>query len=434
MAPCRPKPPTDVDPVSDRRSISCKGRAHSKDSLYLLFRGYYAFKRNAKRTSVNERMVVLLPTPLTGKGPSYTCGSIARGMANKSLAVTIVTPRARSFPVFPADVVEVLPPWTRYMPYRWMEPVAKHRLEPTFLAVATRPKFRGTCAYMFPDAALETILQLKRANITVFREMINCHRGTAKAILDDAYKKLKLPPHHGITEQSVVLEQKALELADYIFCANAQVEASLLENHLQSGKLLEASYGWDPARFSGSERLLDSSVGLTAVFVGKICVRKGVHLLLDYWVQSGVKGRLVMAGAMEPIIKEKCADHLGRDDVMVLDYVENVGALYRSADVFVFPTLEEGGPQVTYEACGCGLPVITTQMGAGRIVRDNQEGFVIDPYDRDRWISALRMLADDVDRRRIMANAAFERARDFVWERVAARRRQQILERLADPH
>ena len=135
----------------------------------------------------------------------------------------------------------------------------------------------------------------------------------------------------------------------------------------------------------GSEKLLAPSEGITAVFVGGICVRKGAHLLLDYWAQSGVKGRLVMAGQLEPAIKEKCANLLSRDDVIVRDYIPNVGALYRSADVFAFPSLEEGGPQVTYEACGCGLPVITTPMGAGRIVRHDREGFVIDPYDR-AWL------------------------------------------------
>ena len=49
------------------------------------------------------------------------------------------------------------------------------------------------------------------------------------------------------------------------------------------------------------------------------------------------------------------------------------------------------------KACGCGLPVITTPMGAGRIVRDNKEGFVIEPYDAARWISAIRTLAEDLD-------------------------------------
>ena len=157
-----------------------------------------------------------------------------------------------------------------------------------------------------------------------------------------------------------------------------------------------------------------------------------LHLLLDYWAQSGVKGRLVMAGQLEPAIKAKCADLLSRDDVIVRDYIPNVGALYRSADVFVFPSLEEGGPQVTYEACGCGLPVITTPMGAGRVVRHDREGFVIDPYDGLGWISAIRKLADDVNVRRNMANAAVKRARDFIWSEVAGRRRRQVLDILSN--
>jgi glycosyltransferase involved in cell wall biosynthesis len=381
---------------------------------------------------MTERMAVLLQIPLTGRGPGYTCGLLTREMTTKEFAVTIVTPRFRKFQVSPAEVIEVLPRWTRYIPYHWLRSLTGGSLETAFLAFATDPESRIAAAYIFPDAALETILQLKRAGITVFREMINGPRSTAKVILDDAYKRLGLTPQHSITEASVTLEQKALEAVDYIFCSNAMVEASLLENHVHANKLLKASYGWDPARFSGAEKLLSPSEGMTTVFVGGICVRKGAHLLLDYWAQSGVKGRLVMAGQLEPAIKTKCANLLSRDDVIVHDYIPNVGALYRSADVFAFPSLEEGGPQVTYEACGCGLPVITTPMGAGRVVRHNREGFVIDPYDKLGWISAIRKLADDVNIRRNMANAAIERARDFIWSEVAGRRRRQILEILSN--
>ena len=224
---------------------------------------------------MTERMAVLLQIPLTGRGPGYTCGLLMREMTTKELAVTIVTPRFRAFQVSPVEVVEVLPQWTRYIPYRWLRSVTRSRLEAAFLAFATGPESQTSAAYIFPDAELETIIQLKRAGVPVFREMINCHRGTAKIILDDAYKRLGLPPQHGITEESVTLEQKALEAVDYIFCPNPMVEASLLENHVHADKLLKASYGWDPARFAGSETLLSPSEGITAVFVGGICVRKG---------------------------------------------------------------------------------------------------------------------------------------------------------------
>jgi glycosyltransferase involved in cell wall biosynthesis len=383
------------------------------------------------RMSVTKRMAVLLPLELTTKGPGYTCGLLARGMAGDGLALTIVTPRVRSFTVAPADVIEVLPQWTRYFPYRWVRPMGRRRIDAAFLNFAVDSASQVRAAYIFPDTAVRTIMDLKKAEIVVFREMINCHRGTAKSILDDAYRRLGSVPQHDISDASVVVEQQALEAVDYILCPSPMVEKSLQENGIASRKLLRASYGWDPARFSGSDLHLEPTEGLTAVFVGTIGVRKGVHLLLDYWARSGVKGRLVLAGAMEPLIKQKCADLLCRDDVVVLDYVKDAGALYRSADIFVFPTLEEGGPQVTYEACACGLPVITSSMGAGRIVRHGQEGFIIDAYDRDGWVSALRKLAKDTERRRVMARSAMERAPEFVWDAVAGRRRQQILDCLA---
>jgi glycosyltransferase involved in cell wall biosynthesis len=192
--------------------------------------------------------------------------------------------------------------------------------------------------------------------------------------------------------------------------------------------MLETTYGWDPARLSGCRKRIPSGAGITAIFVGAICVRKGAHLLLDYWARSGVKGRLVLAGEMEPIIKEKCADLLSRSDVTALDYFQDVGSLYRSADIFAFPSLEEGSPLVMYEACGSGLAVVTTGMGAGRIVRHGREGFVLDPYDAPGWIAALRLLAEDAECRRNMSSAAAERSQQFIWNAVARRRRQQMMD------
>lgn len=373
-------------------------------------------------------VVILLTNPLTGRGPSYTCGMLARIIAKQDFAVTIVTPRARSFPVFPANVVEVLPRFTRYLPYKWVKSLAERKLEAVFLVIANKTGSPANAAYIFPDASIETIMELKRANITVFREMIGIHRGTMKAILEEAYTRLGVTPLHGITDASVTLEQEALHAVDYIFSPNPMVDASLMEHGVRSSKLLKTSYGWDPARFSKSKKFFAQGQGIVAAFVGRISVPKGAHLLLDYWAKSGVKGRLVLVGEMETAVREKCAAVLARDDVMVLPYQENIGAIYCSADIFVFPTLAEGGPQVTYEACGCGLPVVTTPMGAGRIVRDNQEGFIRDPYDSAGWIGALRELAGNNDLRRSMGISARERAREFVWDDVAVQRRQQLRE------
>ena len=373
---------------------------------------------------------MLMPLPLNGRGVGYTCGSLAEGMADQEFRVTIVTSRSRwSLPS--VEVIEVLPDWVRYMPYRWVKSRVNRGIEDAFLSSMNRPQSQKTAAYLWPGASAETLRELKRRGVTVFREQYNCHTATAKRILDQAYERLGVAPRHAITDETVDREKEILEAMDYIFCPNPLVGPSLLENGVPAIKFLETTYGWDPARLSGDHKRLHSQDGIVAIFVGIICVRKGAHLLLDYWARSGVKGRLVLAGKIEPVIKEKGSSLLARNDVTVLDYVDDIGSVYRSADIFVFPSLEEGGPQVTYEACGCGLPVVTTDMGAGRIVRHQREGFVLDPYDASGWIAAIRALAEDLELRRKMSATAAESAKRFVWPVVAGQRREQIMDCLA---
>ena len=340
-------------------------------------------------------LLVFLPMPLTGRGVAYSCGSLAEGMANQDLSVTVVAPRALHRLVPSVEVIEVLPKWTRRLPYRWLRKWSGRQIESVFLSQFAHPLAQPAGAYIWPDASLETIRELKKYGIVIFREMINCHTGTAKRILDNVYECMGAPPAHGITTKTVQMERQSLEAADYIFACSPLVKSSLLENDVPPFKILETTYGWDPIRVSGSNRLLSPCEGITAIFVGTICARKGVHLLLRYWAQSGVRGRLVLVGEMEPTIKAKCENFLKREDVVVLDYVrENeIGTLYRSADMFLLPTFEEGSPLVIYEASGCGLPIVTTSMGAGSILRHNREGLVIDPYDNTGWVTAIRILA-----------------------------------------
>jgi glycosyltransferase involved in cell wall biosynthesis len=358
-------------------------------------------------------------------------GMISRDIDAREIDINILTPRARAFRSSRLPVVETLPRLARHLPYRLVRPFASSVTSSAFLRTATKGRSRPQGAYIWPNAPLDMIKELKRAGIVTFREMINGPRWRAQQILDDAYARLKLPPAHGLDHSSSELEREELNDVDYAFAPNPMVTASLLATGLPRHKILDASYGWDPQRFRGATHLLPPIKGVTILFVGTICIRKGAHLLLDYWSRSKLPGRLVLAGAMDPAISTNCASFLARDDVKVLDYVSDVGALYRSADIFAFPTLEEGGPQVTYEACGCGLPVVTTPMGAGRIVSNGTEGFVLDAYDAEAWIAAMQNLANDVSLRRAMAAAARDSAELYRWDLVSARRKQQVLERLS---
>ena len=129
---------------------------------------------------------VLMPLPLNGMGVGYTCGSLAKGMAGENFDVTLVTPRAQ-WALPSVKLVQVLPNWARYIPYRYVRGWVGRKIEGVFLSSIDESQSNRAAAYLWPDASLDTIQELKRRGVTVFREQFNCHTGTAKRILDQAY-------------------------------------------------------------------------------------------------------------------------------------------------------------------------------------------------------------------------------------------------------
>jgi len=374
--------------------------------------------------------LVFMPQPSTGVGVSYSCMSILRNLGT-FLDIDMFTPYGSRRANDPFRLNQTLPlalrllpvPKARGLAFRVNRKFGADHTEGKLLsaakeAVSTR---RPALAYIWPDASAHLLRRLRDAGVPVVREMINCHRGVAKRILDAEYRRLGLQPRHSISTESVDREIEALESCDYVFCSNKRAEQSVVDFGVPQSKVRPVSFGWEPARFKDDARALAPIDGPTFLFVGLVCIRKGAHLLLRYWAASGIRGRLVLVGNIEPTIKEVCAEYLRRDDVLVVKYTRDIGQFYRSADVFVFPTLEEGGPQVVNEAAGCGVPVITTSMGAARVA-NGATGFVLDPLDEAGWIEALRTLAEDADLRRRMGAEAHRRAMSVTWREVGQAR------------
>jgi len=345
-------------------------------------------------------------------------------MRNEQLSVEVTVPiwRGLEKPSF------ALPAFSRLMsvvPYRYIRDRATRAAEDLFLARLGR----GEVAYLWSEVSLATAHELKRRGIPVVREKTNCHKATAYRLLEHEYSRVGVCPAHNLTPARIAKEREELDLADYVFAPSPMVEQSLTENGISTNKIIDTSYGWDPRRLQGNDRLLPSAPGLTVLFVGSVSIRKGAHLLLEAWAKARIKGRLVLSGRIEAGLATKFSDLLDYPTVLRLGFVGVIGPLYRSADVFVFPSLEEGGPLVTYEALASGLPAVVSPMGAGRAVRDGQEGFVIEPHDVDAWVDTLRTLAASEELRRTMADAARARAKCFTWDLVAASRRESLLAR-----
>lgn len=305
-------------------------------------------------------------------------------------------------------------PWTS------VASAGKHLTNRAFCEAIETAEPGNTIAYFWPDPPLVLVERAKRRGLLTVREMINCYRGTAKKILDEAYQNLRLTPKHGITKASVEQERQELSLYDYIF-SPTQVEPSLVEAGVPIKRMLTGGFGWSPARFTKKYNR-SNFPGLTALFVGSFCVRKGAIQLLEAWSKSGVPGQLLIAGNIEDAIKPLIAPYLKDKSIRFLDYVQDVSLLYSMADVFVFPTFEEGDPQVTYEAAGCGLPVITTAMGAGRIIKDNVNGLIVKAGDAAALSDAIVRVASSNEYRLYLAQNAKAAAARFTFEKLGHER------------
>lgn len=374
-------------------------------------------------------MAVYLPIFCSGGGHTHICLSLCRYMRSPELGARLFVPAAsrsgmREF------VTVALPGLLASLAYR-VDPRAK------IATAIQRSRFRdflkqADLAYLWAATPESVYEDVKAAGIPIFVERINCHRATSVPILDSAYRHAGLPPLHGITVESLAEERRKLALADWIFAPSPPVRKSLVDSGVCEDKILLSSYGWDPGRVKPNPGARAKSDVPTFLFVGLACIRKGAHLLLGAWADARVDGRLVIAGEVLPEVRTAAGPHLEGAGVNLIGHVEDVARVYSDADVFVFPTYEEGSPLVTYEALAHGLPVITTPMGAGEIVRDGVEGIVCEPDDREALVDAIRKLAHDRELRDRMSEAARARADKFTWRDVGARRRALVLKALSD--
>jgi len=160
--------------------------------------------------------------------------------------------------------------------------------------------------------------------------------------------------------------------------------------------------------------------------VGTLQPRKNFVRLIRAFARLPDTGRvLVIAGGrgwLYESVLEEAARH--PDRVRVMGFVEDADlpALYRGADLFVFPSFYEGFGLPVLEAMACGVPVVCSGVSSLPEVAGDA-ALLVDPEDEDGLMGAMRRALEDEGLRREMMARGRARAAEFTWERAA----QQLL-------
>jgi len=259
------------------------------------------------------------------------------------------------------------------------------------------------------------------------KEMINCPQVRRNQELALAYRRAGVPspPFNKQDEQD---ELNRLSKMDLIFCPNPNVKESLINNGIKEESCALVSYGWSPERLEGDHTIISKSDDeVSFVFVGTFDIRKGAAEILDAWKLRSLKGKLIIAGSIDTLVRDLYKETLARDDVVCLGHVNDVGAVYRSGDVFVFPSWEEGGPLVTLEAMSQGLPCIVTDMGSsGAFEPKDSAGIFVRAGNVDDLVDAMDFFSKDATRAREFGTNARAIAETYTWDKVCQRRAEHF--------
>jgi glycosyltransferase involved in cell wall biosynthesis len=156
---------------------------------------------------------------------------------------------------------------------------------------------------------------------------------------------------------------------------------------------------------------------VTFGFVGRFVPIKNLSLLIDAFtlVHSAEPAtRLVLAGDGE-VKGQLEAAVAGRGlaaAVVFSGWRNDLPELYRSMDVFVLTSLNEGTPVAVIEAMAAALPVIATDVGGvGDVVTHDQTGLLVPSDDIDQLAAAMLRVARSPEDRRRLGIAAREAVR-----------------------
>jgi glycosyltransferase involved in cell wall biosynthesis len=128
---------------------------------------------------------------------------------------------------------------------------------------------------------------------------------------------------------------------------------------------------------------------------------KNVHLVI---AGTGEKKEEFLNLAKEYGVSER---------VHLLGFRTDVAELLKSADIFLFPSVQEGLPVALMEAMSCGMPVVCSEIRGNIDLIDETCGMLCTATDDNAFASALEELIERPDMRKAMAGKALERSKNY---------------------
>ncbi len=278
-------------------------------------------------------------------------------------------------------------------------------------------KIRIDAAYAYEGGALETFREARRLGLATVYELPSGYWYWERDLLArEAENNPEFASlHPKLTDSSAHMRWKdeELQLADFVFVASQHVRHTLA-GVVADEKIRVVNYGAPPVQ-PPRPIARDSTKPLKVLFVGALIQRKGIGYLLDAIDMLGSQVELTLIGTrFAPNARVDAACRRWRW-YETLSHAEVLKVMMRT-DVLVLPSLSEAFGLVVTEALACGLPVIITpNVGAGDLIADSREGFIVPISSSEAIADRLNRLHYDRDLLATMSQTARATAQQKSW-------------------
>lgn len=160
----------------------------------------------------------------------------------------------------------------------------------------------------------------------------------------------------------------------------------------------------------------------TVLFLGELGARKGgydIPDVIDKVAKHLPDVRFILAGAGDPQDEKKIRQsirkrHLEKNTEFP-GWVRGSEKerFLRQADVFFLPSYNEGMPMSILDAMGYGLPIVSTRVGGiGKCVYEGENGFLLEPGNKQGFADAILAILTDPKRRKEMSEVSYRIAKE----------------------
>lgn len=164
----------------------------------------------------------------------------------------------------------------------------------------------------------------------------------------------------------------------------------------------------------------------TLLFLGLLGKNKGIYDLLecirDHKVEFQGKLKLYIGGNGEIEHVKQLIKEYGIVDIVIFEgWVsgDKKIELLNKSDAYILPSYKEGLPISILEAMSYGMPIISTPVGGiPEIVSNGENGYLVEPGNKEDIYKAIMSLLNDADLRNRMGRISLSRVGEHLPEYV----------------